>query len=347
MIAFRNAVGFAWLAVVAAGAFGVLTAGSEAARPGTPAESPAGEPVVRELELPKHGGGTVRFLVKETPVIPTYLPRMVGYAEPSPDNRHVVYVVKRGEGRLVPVLDGVEREAIEGALESRPVFGPDSRCVAYLVMRGEERIVVVDGDRRREHKGIENGTRIPAPSDKPAFRVRNTGNTWYVVRERKPAKSRFVSPDGKRQAQEVRREGEMGIAVDGVEGNLYKWVHQPICGSYFCFSPDSRRTAYTARRDEDSGWVAVVDGVEGPEYLLARDIIFSPDSKHVAYQAYREGEEKWNGPRYLVVDGAEVPVPGSFLRCRHMITFDGPTSLHALVDTGRGVWLVEVEIREP
>ncbi len=303
--------------------------------------------VARELELPKDGGGTIRLLVKETPLIRGYLPDKVGFTEPSPDNRHVVYVVKRGEAHLVPVLDGMEGKAIEGVLEGKPVFGPDSRRVAYLVKRGEERIAVVDGEGRKEYKAAEKGTPIPASSGKPAFRVENSGDNWYLVRERKPPGSHFVSPDGKRKAREVRRDGKACIAIDGVEGRLYKWVYQPICGSYFCFSPDSKRTAYTAQRDEQSGWVAVVDGVEGPEYTLARDIVFSPDSKHVAYQAraYRTGKEKWTGPQYLVVDGAEVPVPGYFLRCRHMITFDGPTSLHALVGSKAGVSLVEVEIR--
>ena len=343
----KDAVRFLLLATVAAGASGVLPGCGETARTDGAVGAAAREPVVREVELPKHGGGTIRLLVKETPLIRGYLPGIVGFAEPSPDNRHVVYVVKRGEAHFLPVLDGAEGEAIEGVLESKPVFGPDSRCVAYLVKRGEERVAIVDGGQRKEYKAAEKGTRIPAPSGKPAFRVENTGNNWYLMRERKPAGSRYVSPDGKRKAREVRRDGKVCIAIDGVEGKPYKWVYQPICGSYFCFSPDSKRTAYTAQRDEQSGWLAVVDGAEGPEYVLARDIVFSPDSKHFAYQAYRRGEEKWTGPRYLVVDGAEVLVPGGFLRCRHTITFDGPTSLHALVGSKTEVSLVEVEIREP
>jgi len=349
MIGNKDAVRLFLFAVLAVAGPALLPACGETARTDGAAAAGAREPAVREVELPKHGGGNIRLLVKETPLIGGYLPGIVGYAEPSPDNRHVVYVVKRGEAQLVPVLDGAEGEAIEGVLESRPVFGPDSRCVAFLVKRGEERVAVVDAEGRKEYKATEKGTRIPALSGKPAFRVENTGNNWYLMRERKPAGSRYVSPDGKRKAREVRRDGKVCIAIDGVEGKPYKWVYQPICGSYFCFSPDSKRTAYTAQRDEKSGWVAVVDGVEGPEYTLARDIVFSPDSRHFAYQAqaYRTGKEKWKGPRYLVVDGAEVPVPGSFLRCRRMITFDGPTSLHALVGSKTGVSLVEVEIREP
>ncbi len=61
----------------------------------------------------------------------------------------------------------------------------------------------------------------------------------------------------------------------------------------------------------------------------------------------RTGKEQWKGPAYLVVDGAEVPMPGTFMHGRHRITFDGPSSLHALAKTQKQISLVEVEILVP
>jgi hypothetical protein len=63
------------------------------------------------------------------------------------------------------------------------------------------------------------------------------------------------------------------------------------------FSPDSKRLAYLARREQK--WLAVVDGAEGGEYDLAGVPLFSPDSKRFAYIAGRE-------KKFLViVDGVD------------------------------------------
>ncbi|MGB2821583.1 MAG: hypothetical protein WBF17_11415 [Phycisphaerae bacterium] len=328
---------FLLLAILAADSWAIHRACAENARLDGSTVAGARKPVARVVELPMHGGGKVRLSVKETPLLNGYLPGKVGFTEISPDNRHVVYIVKRADTRLVLVVDGVERKAVEGTLESKPMFGPDSKCLAFLVKRGDQRVAVVDGEYRKEYKGVKKGTRIPSLSGKPAFRVDGNDGRRYLMRDAKPGKSRYVSPDGKRVAREAKRGGKSCIIVDGVEGKPYDWVYQPICGSYFCFSPDSKRVAYTAQRDKK--WFAVVDGVESAEYSLARDIVFSPDSKHFAYQASRKGEGD-----FLVVDGAEVRLPGSFLRCRRMITFDSPTSLHAVVGHPAGVSLVEIEI---
>ena len=75
------------------------------------------------------------------------------------------------------------------------------------------------------------------------------------------------------------------MVVDGQSGTEYDYIQDgPV------FSPDSRRVAYLALKGKK--WVAVIDGVPGPEYdpnygscCVGEYFIFSPDGHHVAYCA--------------------------------------------------------------
>src|SRR5262249_51120229 len=86
------------------------------------------------------------------------------------------------------------------------------------------------------------------------------------------------------------------VVLDGVEGKPFEWISvgAPV------FSPDSKRTAYVARRDGKE--VVVVDGLPDPpcDYVEASPIRFSPDSKHLAYPARRGNSSA------AIMDGKEI-----------------------------------------
>jgi hypothetical protein len=73
-----------------------------------------------------------------------------------------------------------------------------------------------------------------------------------------------------------------------------------IVGRGRVFSPDSKRTAYRAKRR--AKYFVVVDGSESEPYdrVEWRSIVFSPDSRHVAYIAANKGSE------FIVVDGVKA-----------------------------------------
>jgi Tol biopolymer transport system component len=62
------------------------------------------------------------------------------------------------------------------------------------------------------------------------------------------------------------------------------------------FSPDGKRTAFSAKKD--GKWSIVLDGVSGPRLERTYGPFFSQDGRHVAYV----GEE--GGKQFLVLDGA-------------------------------------------
>lgn len=128
---------------------------------------------------------------------------------------------------------------------------------------------------------------------------RGTPAYWQAVD--KISRARFdriaVSPDQKRVAIVLKRDGNSTVVVNGNEEATFDEISgRPE------FSPDSRRLAYTARRGESQRMV--VDGVEGQSYGLGNDMypIFSPDSKNVAYFARR-------GSNTVVVVGASESKP--------------------------------------
>jgi len=114
-----------------------------------------------------------------------------------------------------------------------------------------------------------------------------------------PEKPTFwVSPDGRHAAYLT----EKGIVIDGQASPDYEYGVKP---ESFTFSPDSRRTAYTAimlreRRDE----VLVLDGVasETGYSSIGAGPVFSPDSQHVGMIARLNASSFDEVP---VIDGRE------------------------------------------
>ena len=105
------------------------------------------------------------------------------------------------------------------------------------------------------------------------------------------------------------------------------------------FSPDGKRMAYVAGRDKST--FIVVDGVEGKDFdggIVAETIAFSPDGKHIAYEAQR-GKDK-----VIVIDDQETTEYNGSLRGSR-ITFDGPTSMYALVLRDGNIVRLQIEIQ--
>jgi len=111
----------------------------------------------------------------------------------------------------------------------------------------------------------------------------------------------ITTVDGKAYSPEPDDDRKVMLVVNDKRSGPYQGV-----GS-FVFSPDSKRFAHTAIRD-NKGYL-VVDGHKS-EYHgeNIRELQFSPDSRRVAYIADTYNA---NGPDYVVVDGKPEPAYGS------------------------------------
>jgi hypothetical protein len=148
--------------------------------------------------------------------------------------------------------------------------------------------------------------------------VRDGGRAFVILdgKRQPPADDveAFVfSPDSRRYAYWSRMGSQWRVVVDGKKGLSYSGnLSLVIDGTHPIFSPDSKRIAYTAwkggtgkRADivvcgnetrgtwdaviEGARAVAVVDGVEGPDFERVRDLKFSADSRRVAYTGFTAG----------------------------------------------------------
>jgi WD40-like Beta Propeller Repeat len=148
------------------------------------------------------------------------------------------------------VLDGVaqpETEGISATEEYGLQFSPDGRRFLYGRLEGKTIRLVVDGTMSDAYPAIAF----------PTF-----------------------SPDSRRLVYAAGRPDSLSIAGDGVAtGKAYERIGSPV------FSPDSSRLGFFAVLSRGHG-VAVLDGVEGPEFSDAwGNPVFSDDSRHVAYLA--------------------------------------------------------------
>jgi hypothetical protein len=87
--------------------------------------------------------------------------------------------------------------------------------------------------------------------------------------------------------------------------------------------------AYTAKRGEK--WLAMVDGLPGPEFDVVSTLVFSPDGKRVAYGARSSPKQ------FMVVDGQAMEFDGVFAGFQ---TFDEDGTLVYLAILGRELYRV-------
>jgi Tol biopolymer transport system component len=234
----------------------------------------------------------------------------------SPDNRRVAYAARRG-GKWFAVIDGKpahkeydlpipfdlprpfaelslhQQEKLLSVLDNdfntqdefvakifgRPLFSPDSRRLAYVAHRTVpqqifqhlppfrtpvKHFLVVDGEEGESYDRIVQGSLV-------------------------------FSPDSRRLAYAVERQGKFLIVVDGKEGPEFDDIYNPV------FSSDSRHVGYVAGKVGSRR--AVIDGeivsAKYPDVGGGTGIVFSPDSKRTAYAAVTPDKE------FIVIDGKE------------------------------------------
>lgn len=104
------------------------------------------------------------------------------------------------------------------------------------------------------------------------------------------------SPDRRHRVEVIEQGSSQSVRLDGQAGKPYRGVGIEA----LAWSPDSRRLAFAAERDD--GWTVVLDGRELGVWDGMGEIVWSPDSRQIAYSAQRG--DTWR----VVRDGREHPV---------------------------------------
>lgn len=199
---------------------------------------------------------------------------------PSPDARHLAYLVKDWQGMHAEVNgSGVEVQGTAGEGDynfiSGLTFSPNSQRLAFGGERDGKWYLVCDEIEFGPYDDIGQSSPVFSPDSSHVAYTVKLGDRW------------FAAVDG-------------GIVSDGYES---------FCPGGIIFSPDSRRLGYVIKRGDS--WCPVVDGTELATYsgVLQRSWTFSPDSRRFAYVATTEGGligGKFVGKECVVVDGQHL-----------------------------------------
>ncbi|MBN2293156.1 MAG: PD40 domain-containing protein [Pirellulales bacterium] len=234
------------------------------------------------------------------------------------DGRHVAYAASRDKRQYV-VVDGVESEPFNVIFRGGGVVFNDAGTIQTLGIRNRELVrvetqIVAKSDPAegvdlrskttplgKLHKGIPpdsitvspDGRRLAWVSLRPdrKFELIVDGIRSKPYESLRKGTLTF-SPDGKRFACGVNRDGKQIVLVDGVEGQAFDLALRPK------FSADGSHVYYMAQQGK--GRLVVVDGVAGVVYdnIDPKSLEFSPDGR-MGYVA-RRGDR-----RLVVIDGKE------------------------------------------
>ena len=252
----------------------------------------------------------------------------------SRDGKRVAYLAYRQSAARL-VVDGAESPVSGGVREWSLLFSPDGQRLMYVAGCGSNQLdcsMVVDGVVGPTHTWV-GAPRFSADGKRLAYTADYGSPAGPLPNQQAVRKYRVVvdgvagpeflltgdldavfSPDGKRVAYAACTELHLypyrmtwmerwRVVVDGAMEPEYAAIgrRSPV------FSPDGKRVAYAAcvkpahYKWSTETWVAVVDGVAGPEYEIVDSPTFSADGRHVVYVAVKsEGKAK---KRVVVVDG--------------------------------------------
>jgi hypothetical protein len=272
----------------------------------------------------------------------------------SPDGKHFTYTAQRGD-RFFTVLDQEERPEmpIQGT-----VFSPDGRRCAAVHEDETGSWVTVDGVPGKKHAGHVLGMTFSPDGKKLAYwaegwsasppEVVLFGEQEFENVDVGMGGGMVFSPDSKHLALLGKR-GLQPVAI--IDGKQYpRDDRSDLRGTFFTFSPNSKRWAYVACHGGKKYWIiseaqyGPYDQLDEPTpyeeafgYEPAR-LFFSPDSRHFAFRITR------NHRHFLVVDGFEQPIEGDWFP-NSAVVFDTSTKLHFLFMGKENICLVEAEIK--
>lgn len=208
----------------------------------------------------------------------------------SPDGRQYAYVAT-GNGPPKVVLNG--REVAVCLPVPVFTFSPDGRHFAYVDSASDpgSECVVIDGKRGPAYKSVVR--RVP-------YETLDEGNQY----RQQVFTSLVFSPDSKRHAYCVKKDGGEAVVIDGQVGPVY----DQVAWGLHRFSGDSQRFIYTAIRG-GKGFV-VNDGRELGPYLELDETNFvvSHNGEHTAFAVFEpDPKEPKARQQRVVVDGVAGP----------------------------------------
>lgn len=252
----------------------------------------------------------------------------------SPDGTHLAYVGIPEDNKAKVVLDDKEQKEYRRVLSESMRFSPDSKRLAYIATRTDpadkdkqQMFFVIDNQETPQYEALKMDSFVFSPDSKrTSFQCVKNKKVIVVIdglegKEYDDVRLAQFSPDSKKMAYIALRDRRVYVVVDGAEGRGYDGVANLV------FSSDGKMAYVVARAQKQC---VVLNGVEAKtdyDGIVPDNLVFSADGKHLAYEAKRD-----NKPMFVIDEAESKPHAGTMRGSR--LTWDSPTSLHALVLRG-------------
>lgn len=229
------------------------------------------------------------------------------YATFTPDGKQIAYFAGTGKDRFM-VFGEKEGKKFDDIVVP-PLFTRDGKRMTYAALSGDKAVVVTDGQE---------------------------GAKYDMVRE-------YIFSTGKDGRKRMLTLAEaLGKPVKYIVNcNIRrKMIYEELLYIVNRFSPDGKRSAYTAQKD--GKWFVVTDGKEGEKYDdIITAPIFSPDGGLAVYPAKSKGRE------LVVVEGNEgEKYDQVFLNEGNVsIFFRGADTFQYIARKGSDIFLVEEKVK--
>jgi Tol biopolymer transport system component len=223
-----------------------------------------------------------------------------------------------------PVIDAAPDRAVRASRQLLPYPGADYLAVRRVVAEGDRRYAPTPDGTRFTHVDdagdlaildLATGQSRPVPGG-AAVRATPSGRPGFVLYSR-------MSPDGRRVAYQINRDGLWAIrVVDLEDGAVRELVHHPDSAGWVdlgSWSPDGRMIAIALFLDGprgSPGRIVLVRPDDGAvtdiaafETRPAFSVTFSPDGRWLAYQRVRTADSGDHDVHLRAVDGGpELPL---------------------------------------
>lgn len=212
----------------------------------------------------------------------------------SPSGGHYAYAI--GCGKMISsgvnkgrykeysmVIDG-HRGPVFDDLKT-PCFNRDGKRSAYAGLKNGKWRIVIDGRQGPEYDKIDNVTFSP-DGKRIAYVAINAKKAFIVINGAKngpytSVESPVFSQDNRHFGYIARNKDNWFVVIDGKQGKAYKLIKH----NSLVFSPDGKRTGYTAVKDGEKYGrnVVVIDGKESKLYDNCSPPVFSPNGKRISF----------------------------------------------------------------
>lgn len=264
----------------------------------------------------------------------------------SSDSRNFMYLA-RCDDKWFVVENGKEGKKYDYAQNQYATYTPDGKQTAYFAGSGKDRFMVFNGKEGKKYDDIVVPPLFSADGKRMTYAALSGDKALVVVDGKEGKKYDMVreyifstGKDGRKKTLTLME--ALGKPIKYIVNcNIRrKMIYEELLYIVNRFSPDGKRSAYTA--ENDGKWLVVIDGNEGERYDDIKTApIFSPDSGLAVYSAKNEGKE------FVVVEGKEgEKYDQVFLsEGNESVFFRGANTFRYIARKGSSIFLVEEKVK--